>query len=461
MQFEELLHWNDGQFLQPHHFQYQQRQNMVLWQNNRILSCPYPWGLIEFEIDEYSLAAGRVAVKRFSAILRDGTALSMPGNCLLQPLDLQETLKKNPGEITVYLALPHWSEFEANLVEADSSQQGAPAERRRYIPQKRRLRDENTGSNEITLITRQFNVRLSADPQDDKDAQIMPVLKLNVLSQDKTERALEINDKYFPPYVILAASSSLYGILQGLIADIRRCRDKALDILTSLNFKSDNLSGYNAYTVLRLKTLNVYEQRISSLLSSGNVHPYTMYLELTSLLCELMAYDPVNSVRGIKRYDHNDSAPAFMEIIKDIRSFILKEGSIDFICLPFKPIENGRYLYTPITPEDVFRTKSAYLALSSSGDKDSVIKAVEDGDTFKLINPQSKQLRIRGIKLTEEAYPPRFLPVLAATIWFKLDLGESARIWREITDEGGMVVDYVANMFPGLELSLYLSLGDA
>jgi predicted component of type VI protein secretion system len=25
MRFEELLHWNDGQFLQPHHFQYQQR----------------------------------------------------------------------------------------------------------------------------------------------------------------------------------------------------------------------------------------------------------------------------------------------------------------------------------------------------------------------------------------------------------------------------------------------------
>ena len=461
MQFEEWIHWNDGQFLQPHHFQYQQRQNMALWQNNRFLSCPYPWGLIEFEVDEDSLAAGRVVVKRFSAVLGDGTSLSMPGNCLLQPLDLLETLKKNPNEITVYLALPHWSEFEANLVESDSPQQSGPPERRRYIPQKKRLRDENTGSNEITLITRRLNARLSADPEDGKDAQIMPVLKLNVLSHDKTERALEINDKYFPPAIILDPASSLYGILQGLLADIRRCRDKALDILTSLNFKNDNMSGYNAYTVLRLKTLNVYEQRISSLLASGNLNPYSMYLELTSLLCELIAYDPINSIRSIKRYDHDDSAPAFLEIIKDIRSFILKEGSIDFICLAFKPIDNGRYLYTPIKPEEVFRTKSAYLALSSGGEKEAVIKAVEEGDTFKLINPQSKQLRIRGIKLAEEAYPPRFLPVLAKTLWFKLDLAESSRTWREITDEGGMVVDYVPGIFPGLELSLYLSLGDA
>jgi predicted component of type VI protein secretion system len=128
--------------------------------------------------------------------------------------------------------------------------------------------------------------------------------------------------------------------------------------------------------------------------------------------------------------------------------------------LDFKPIDDGRYLYCPIKPEEVFRTESAYLALQSTGQKDAVVKAVEEGDTFKLINPQSKQLRIRGIRLTEEPYPPRFLPVIPNTLWFKLDLGESSRVWREITDENGMAVDYVAGIFPGLELSLYLTLGD-
>jgi len=454
MLFEELLHWNDGQFLQPHHFQYFQRQNMAFLHSDRLLSSPYPWGLFDCEVDDDSLAAGRVVVKRFSAIMEDGTPLSMPGNCLLPPLDLAETLKKNPNEITIYLALPHWSEFEANLAAEDDSAQ------RRFTAQKKKLRDENTGDNEITLITRRLNVRLTADPQDGKDAQILPILKLNVLSHDKTARALEINDKYFPPYIILSAKSALYGILQGLLADLRRCRDKAVDILTGLNFKNEDLSGYNAYTVLRLKTMNVYEQRFSALFAAGNVTPFALYLELSSLLCELMAYDPLNSIRGIKRYDHDDSAPAFLEIIKDIRSFILREGSADFIRLDFKPIEDGRYLHCPIKHEEVFRTENAYLALQSGGAKDAVIKAVEEGDTFKLINPQSKRLRIRGVKLTEEPYPPRFLPVVPNTLWFKLDLKESSRVWREITDEGGMVVDFVAGIFPGLELSLYLTLGD-
>jgi len=456
MRFEEMLHWNDGQFLQPHHFQYLQRQNMAFLQSNRLLSLPYPWGLIEFEVDGDSLAAGRVVVRRFSAVMGDGTALSMPGNCLIAPLDLAETLKTNPNEITVFLALPHWSEFEANMAE-----DGAPStERRRFIPQKKQLRDENTGDNEITLITRRLNARLTVDSENSKDSTLMPVLKLNVLSHDKAERALEINEKFFPPYILFSPVSSLYGIVQGLLVDLRRCRDKAIDILTGLNFKNEDLSGHNAYTVLRLKTLNVYEQRISALMASGNISPFHIYLELSSLLSELMAYDPINSVREIKRYDHDNSAPVFLEIIKDIRSFILREGSVDFIRLDFKPMEDGRYLYCPIKPEEVFKTESAYLALQCSGARDAVVKAVEEGDTFKLINPQSKTLRIRGIKLTEEPYPPRYLPVIPNARWFKLDLDESSKVWREITDEKGMVVDYVAGIFPGLELSLYLALGD-
>ncbi len=454
MRFEELLHWNDGQFLQPHHFQYFQRQNTETLKNSCFFSCAYPWGLIEFEIDNDALAGARVVVKRFSAVMGDGTPLSMPGNCLVEALDLRDALEQNVNEITVYIALPLWSEFEANLVEDTEG-----IKTRRMIPQKKRVRDENSGDNEITLITRRLNAWLTTNLEVNKNVQLLPVLKLSVLSHDKTEIALTVNEKYFPPYIVLTADSPLSGVIQGLIVDIRRCRDKALDILINSNFKNENLSGYNAYTVLRLKTLGVYETRLTSMLASGNVAPFDLYLELSSLLSELMAYDPVNSIRGIQRYNHDDSAPQFLEIIKDIRSFILQEGSIDYHRYDFSPIDDGRYLFTAITQEDVFRTENAYLAVKTSGDRDAVVKSIEEGDTFKLINPQSKQLRIRGIKLTEEPYPPRFLPVLANTQWFKLDLAESSRVWREITDEQGMVVDYVAGLFPSVEMSLYLTIG--
>jgi type VI secretion system protein ImpJ len=474
MRFEQLLHWNDGQFLQPHHFQYFQRQIMDYISGGRSFSLPYPWGLADLEIDDDALAGARVTVKRFAAVMKDGTALSMPGNCLLPPLDLTGILEKNPSEIIIYAALPLWSELQANLAEnaasapnsqsAQSAQNAegssaAAVEKRRFVPHKRRVRDENSGDNEITLITRLMNVRLTTDFDDNKDMTLLPLLKLLVLTHDKTRRALAADENFFPPYITLGYGSPLWHIIEGLAADIRRCRDKAQDDLISLNFKNEQMSGYNAYTVLRLKTLNLYEQRLSSLLAAANIPPFDMYMELSSLLSELMAYDPINSVREIRRYNHDDCAPQFLEIIRDIRSFILKEGGADYVQLDFKGIEEGRYLYTPVKPEDIFRAKGAYLALKCGGVKDAVVKSVEEGDTFKLINPQAKQFRIRGVKLTETHYPPRYLPVLEKTIWFSLDLEESARVWREITEERGMAVDFVPAIFPSLELSLYLTTG--
>ncbi|MDR2521316.1 MAG: type VI secretion system baseplate subunit TssK, partial [Spirochaetaceae bacterium] len=104
-------------------------------------------------------------------------------------------------------------------------------------------------------------------------------------------------------------------------------------------------------------------------------------------------------------------------------------------------------------------TQNAYLALKCGGGRDEVVQAVEEGDTFKMINPQSKQMRIRGVRLTKAPYPPRYLPVLEKTFWFKLDLEESGRVWQEITEEQGIAVDYVPDIFPALELSLYLITG--
>ena len=54
-------------------------------------------------------------------------------------------------------------------------------------------------------------------------------------------------------------------------------------------------------------------------------------------------------------------------------------------------------------------------------------------------------------------YPPRFLPSLSNTLWFRLQLDETPRTWREICEEKGIVIDYAGNMFPNLEASLFLT----
>ena len=88
MRFDEILHWTDGLFLQPHHLQYLQRAIFKYERKNRLTYMPYPYGLIDFELDTDALSSLRVIVKRFSAVMPDGTEISMPGNVVLAPLDL-------------------------------------------------------------------------------------------------------------------------------------------------------------------------------------------------------------------------------------------------------------------------------------------------------------------------------------------------------------------------------------
>lgn len=453
MRFEEALHWNDGQFLQPHHFQYLQRFNTDYNRLNRSFSLPYPYGLIDFELDREALSGSRVVVRRFAAVMPDGLELSTPGNCILKPLDLSAPLREHPTELTVYIAVPLWSALEGNLGEGTGS-----SEKKMYLTQQKRIRDENSGDNEITLITRRINARLLTNLDDVGDMQVLPLLKLNVLIQGESEVTVTVNEKYIPPFMMLTEDNPLLNRASNLLIDVRRCRDKLLNTLSTAPITPETFEGPIAYTMLQLRVLNLYENRLSALLVSGHTSPFGLYLELRSFLAELMGLKPKHSIREVKPYVHDDPAPQFIEIINDIRSFIIEEGGADYLRLEFSSVEQGLYLYTPLKTEDILKAHEIYLAIRTKADKQLVVRELELGDTFKVISPQSKNLRSRGIKLSEMRYVPRFLPVLDQALWFKLEFQESPRVWREIGEEKGILIDYAHNLFPELETSLFITI---
>jgi type VI secretion system ImpJ/VasE family protein len=452
MRFEQFLHWNNGQFLQPHHFQYLQRVGAQYNRLNRHFSLPYVDGLIDFELDTEALNGARVVVKHFSAIMPNGLELSEPGNCILKPLDLTEALKSYPEELTVSIAVPHWSELEANLADEPLSET-----RKIYLVKENLVRDENSGDNEITVVTRKINARLVTNLDDTADMQVLPILRLKILAHESSVR-VTVDDKYIPPYVLLSTDSPLFSMVYNLLVDTRRCRDKVLNTLTSTRFKPESFSGIDAYNALMLRILNLYENRLSHLLRPGRISPFGLYVELTSFLAELMGINPINDIREIGEYIHYDSAPQFITVISDIRSFIAAEGGITYNRLNFAPIDEGAYLYAALSMENIVRAGDIYLAIRTDAEDRVTIEALEQGDTFKLINPGAKNVRVRGIKLSGLRYPPRFLPVLSRTQWFKLELSESSRVWNEMCREKGVLIDWAKDLFPSLEASLFITI---
>lgn len=451
MRFQQDIHWAEGLFLQPHHLQSFQRVQNLSRQTAFSLSMPYPYGLIDYEFDPDALKNNRIVVKRLSAVMPGGTEISMPGNCVIPPLDLSEGLKEHRDDFTVYIALPSWSEYDANLGEDGSDG------KHQFTVHETPVRDENSGDNEILIARHRFNIRLTADFMDNGDMELLPILQLHPVYLESGEPLLEINHNYIPPFLLVNGDCPLFSMATELNIQIRNRRNKIMQDLSASGYSTEHLSGSCLHSILQLRTLNSYEGKLTSLLNTGRLTPFGLYLELKSLLGELSALQPLRDFATPGEYQHLNYAPQFMELLMHIRALIMAEGVSSYLKLEFA--RNGENLgkMVELSEKHLVFADEYYLSVSCDGNPRKVVAAVESGDNFKLVNPSSSGSRIRGIKLVEMRYPPRFLPALPDTIWFKLDRKESPHVWEAVCKERAILLDWAEDIFPKLEVALYIT----
>lgn len=448
MRFDKLVHWADGLLLQPHHLQEMQRSLMNLKRSERYLYLPYNQGIIDFEIDIDALGTRRVVIKRLSAIMPDGQEISMPGNALISPLTLTIPEGMQDDKIIVYLAVPHWSEHEANLNEDGGN-------RRLYSIKEVNVKDENSGENEIVILKRMVNARLVSELPKASDCSILPVLKLVCTYKNATEPRFILSD-YMPPFLFVTKDCPLIEHISELVFQLHRRKDKILSDLTVNGYNPEEPSPSNIYAIFQLRSINSYEFRLNALIATEKITPFALYLELRSLLLELAALQPFSKRDEVPDYNHLDAMPAFKEILSNIRSLMLMEGYTGYNRYQFKNEEGSSFYQAAIKEEELIGDKEYYLAIVSLQKPSDIAPRIELGDTFKLINPKARNERIRGIKLKETRYPPRFLPVISNAVWFKLLKDDSLRIWNDIRNERSIAIDVASSEFKGMNALLFV-----
>ena len=383
----------------------------------------------------------------------------MPGNCILPALDLSDALKQNPQTLTIFVAVPKWSAFEGNVSD-EGSKRGS--EKKLWVTANHSRRDENSGDNEIVMVARDINARLITDLDDAKEMTALPVARLRTVMHEGATAKVTLDSTYFPPFFAVNADSPLYGLCAGLLADVRRCRDKMLGVLSTTAFRPEHFTGASAHTLLVYKTLNLYETKIASLLNAGTIPTFNLYLELQSFLAELMGLYPIHSIRSIAPYDHMDCAVPFNETFAYIRSFIQAEGGAAYIRYPLTRNDAAASVLSAEIPLDDFRGfDEAYIAVLSETNELDLIRYLESGDAFRLTGAVSASGRVRGVRLTAVRYPPRVLPVITGAIWFKLDVDGSPHLWQEIRDGRKVVVDYAVDLIPAMDASFFITISDA
>lgn len=454
MRFAKPIHWAEGLFLEPQHLQRAQVLTQQQTWQTLSLCLEYAYGLIDLEIDEEALEAKRIVLTKLSAIMPDGTQISMPGNCHVPPLQLDLNLQAAANAsanasvsaqgFMVYLALPSLSVTDSNL--------GVKQQSGRYSLAAERMLDENTGDNEVSLIVREYNVQLTTKDQSSTSHCVLPIARVRYSPQLK----LQLDKTYLPPFVTVSSSCPLLPWATELLFMLKNCRVNLEADIEKDGFDSKLVTGADMLRLTQLAALNSFIERAENFLQPNKITPFALGLELCDLLGRLSVLNPLAHARA-PQYQHEDAFPMFQELSLRIRTLLSRENtSQEFACLEFGLDQQG-FLGLFNLPDSFFSASQYFLAVSFAGDLRERIADIENGDNFRLLDVGSFKDRIRGVKLVHLRYPPHFLPSLNHTIWFKLMVEESLKVWSYIREDRAMVIDYAPSLFGNLSASLYFS----
>src|ERR1700722_3935838 len=165
------VHWHDGMFLRPHHFQTAGRYQDHVADRNEKWDLHFNWGLRAIEIDLDALTNFRFAVRSLKARLPDGTPVALPEDAVLPALDLKPAFEQEQ-RVTIFLAVPVLHLGKANVA-ATASADGV-----RFLLQTQELEDENTGVNPQRVQVRVLNLKLLLSTQDQSGYEVLPIARI-------------------------------------------------------------------------------------------------------------------------------------------------------------------------------------------------------------------------------------------------------------------------------------------
>ena len=439
------IHWYEGLFLQPHHLQTMQRQQLGQVASERQLDWSYPYGVIDASLSADAMENLLVQYNRLRVIMPSGLEVSVPDNADLPALNIKQTFEASTGAFTVYLGVPLWYPSRGNTIQRGETDDWRV--KRIYRTTEIGRPDENTGENPQPILVRRINARLLLGSDDQSDMEVLPILRIAHAAGEDVGLPRQ-DPGYIPACLVVNGSPVLRDMLRDLANQVDASRKELVLQLTRAGFSIDNLRGVQLEQLLRLRTLASFGGILVNLVAAPMVSPFRMYLTLRDLLGQLAGLHPDRDLFDVPDYDHDDLAVSFGQVVERIRALLRGAVAPSFLQVPFQ--REGRLFVATLTDDHLTRPNEYFLGVQTREDPRGLAVLVEDADKFKLMAKSLANQRIWGIKLAEERHPPLELPSQVGLHYFRLMRADSARMWSRIQQE-----KVVAVRWPDLESSDY------
>lgn len=301
--------WQEGMFALPQHFQQQQRHNDAMLRERLDALGDFAWGFTELSLNTELLAQGKVMIDRAAGCLPDGAVFRIPEQDLL-PLPFQPGELTTPESYDIYLALPVATHNISEVQGIRSAGQSSE----RYSETRIDVRDVHSDDGDMqSLALGQLVPKIVSGTEDLSALVVLPMCRIR---SHQPGGALVLDEEFIPTCQTLRVSSVLnrfVGDVQGLIAT------RATDLAKRIG--SPEQSGIaDVAEFMMLQMLNRWQMHFSHRARLHTLHPEIFYLDLVSLLGELMTFTENSRLPcTVESYDHRDLTLSFKTVIPELR----------------------------------------------------------------------------------------------------------------------------------------------
>ena len=441
MGWENKVVWTEGLFLQPQHFQQQDRYVERLVRSSTAGLRPFAYGLTQMEIDTDLLSLGKFALRSAAGIFPDGTPFSIPGDVEHpQPIDLPEIARNG----AVHLILPARQPGGVEAAPADRVETVA-----RFTIGEHEATDTNAGfQNAAILPVGKLRLRYALEGEAREG---FTGIGLARIAEVRSDKSVQLDEAYVPPLLLTSASPALAGFvnqLQGLLH--HRAEALAGRVSETATRGAAEIADY-----LMLQLCNRYEPLLTHLAGTVNqLHPETLYRICVSLAGELATFTETRKRPAeFPTYRHDDLQATFRPVIAALRqslSAVLEQNAVPI------PLQERKFgiRVGPIADRTLVASATWVLAVKAQMPAEALrrgfpnlVKIGPVEQIRELINVALPGISVRALPVA-----PRQLPYYAGTTYFELD--RSSPYWAALARSGGIAI-HVTGDVPGLELECW------
>jgi type VI secretion system protein ImpJ len=431
--------WSEGLFLQPQHFQQQDRYLERYIETRCEPLTPHSWGFTEIELERDLLSIGKFGLRRAAGVFPDGTPVRMPDDDPLpEPIDIDAQRDQ-----IVYLAVP-LRRAESLEVERVADSTGLV----RHSVGEWEARDATSASAEPAVLeVGMLRTRFLLARQ---VTQAYACLPLAHILECRADKQVILEERFIPTVLQVKAATRLATFL----TELQGLFHQRGEALAGRVAATDRGGSAEIASFLLLQMVNRYEPLLTHLAESGLLHPEMFYRVCVAAAGELATFTS-SSKRppALAIYRHERLRESFEPVMAALRSSlsaVLEESAIPI------PIETKKFGIRVATVADTSLFSTAVFILAARADLPAEelrrrfpaqLKIGTVENIHNLVN-----LSLPGLPMHAVPVAPRQIPYHAGFVYFELD--QTNELWSQFKTSGGLAM-HVSGEFPGLGLEFW------